>query len=81
MATVVIDVAAFNKRIGALQKSLATKDSLFNNADSVFVLIGKVDEENPYRKSSVLHVAMFTFLHLLFSNLILMFALDLVVGL
>ncbi|KAF5117592.1 hypothetical protein DV454_001076 [Geotrichum candidum] len=50
MATVVIDVAAFNKRIGALQKSLATKDSLFNNADSVFVLIGKVDEENPYPK-------------------------------
>lgn len=61
MATVVIDVAAFNKRIGALQKSLATKDSLFNNADSVFVLIGKVDEENPYRKSSVLHVRLLSY--------------------
>jgi nucleosome binding factor SPN SPT16 subunit len=80
MATVVIDVAAFNKRIDVLQKSLATKDSLFNNADSVFVLIGKVDEENPYRKSSVLHVRLLSHAYF-FSNSILTIALDLAAGL
>lgn len=56
MASVVIDTALFNKRIKALQNSLADKEGPFNGANSAFVLIGKVDDENPFRKSSVLHV-------------------------
>lgn len=61
MADIKIDGGLFNKRIQQIQKAISTKDGLVQGAESIFVLIGKVDDENPYRKSSVLHVCFIFF--------------------
>jgi nucleosome binding factor SPN SPT16 subunit len=53
---VAIDSATFRKRVQKLQRKIREGDALFNGAPSVVIIIGKSDEENPYVKSSVLHV-------------------------
>lgn len=55
MSDIQIDSEVFVRKIKAVQKAIATKRPLLNGADSIFVLVGKTDEDNPYRKSSVLH--------------------------
>jgi nucleosome binding factor SPN SPT16 subunit len=56
MSDVHIDNAAFRKRIHSLQRKLASGDG-FNGAQSIMVIIGKSDPENPYIRSSTLHVS------------------------
>lgn len=55
MSDIVINATLFSKRVKSIQKALATKNAQLNGADSIFILVGKTDENIPYRKSSVLH--------------------------
>lgn len=55
MSDIVINSNLFSKRVKSIQKALAAKNSGLNGADSIFILVGKTDENVPYRKSSVLH--------------------------
>lgn len=48
-----VDTIAFKKRASLLQKKL--NDNELNGADSILVVIGSTDEENPYQKSTILH--------------------------
>lgn len=56
MSEVHIDGATFRKRVHSLQRKLSSGDG-FNGAQSVVVVIGKSDVENPYIRSSTLHVS------------------------
>lgn len=55
MPDIQIDGSLYSKRIGLIHKAIAAKRPSLNGADSIFVIIGKTDEDNPYRKSAVLH--------------------------
>lgn len=55
MADIKIDGTTFTKRVKLIHDAIESKDPQLQGAESIFVLIGKVDDENPYRKSSVLH--------------------------
>lgn len=55
MSDVVIDRAAFHKRIRVLQRGIEEGDPQLEGAKSILVVIGKTNEENAYMKSAVLH--------------------------
>jgi nucleosome binding factor SPN SPT16 subunit len=48
-----IDTLAFKKRVSVVQKKIA--DGQFVGAESLLVVVGSSDEENPYQKSTILH--------------------------
>jgi len=48
-----VDTTVFKKRASLLQRKLADKE--LNGAESLLIVIGSTDEENPYQKSTILH--------------------------
>lgn len=48
-----VDTIAFKKRVASLQKKLGEQE--LNGADSILIIIGSTDDENPYQKSTIIH--------------------------
>jgi hypothetical protein len=57
MSEVVIDNSIFRRRVHHLQRKLNSSDEYFKDINSLLVITGKSDEDNPYTKSAVLHVS------------------------
>ncbi|KAH3684665.1 hypothetical protein WICPIJ_004352 [Wickerhamomyces pijperi] len=53
MSAIVISSSQFKSRIGQLQARLASND--VNSANSILIVTGASDEENPYQKTTILH--------------------------
>ncbi|ODV93662.1 hypothetical protein PACTADRAFT_18304 [Pachysolen tannophilus NRRL Y-2460] len=55
MSEIKIDSALFSKRLALLQKSIKDKNIFKEEVDSILIVTGATDDDNPYKKSTILH--------------------------